>query len=61
MNVIEAAWFYYDRGIIPQEDMDGFRSSACSRVITSGGRQYWASEKQYFAVVLRNAIDARCF
>ena len=61
MNVIEATWFYYDRGIIPQEDMDGFRSSACSRVITTGGRQYWESEKQYFAVGLRNAIDGWCF
>jgi hypothetical protein len=30
MNVIEAAWFYHDRGIIPQEDIDGFRDANCS-------------------------------
>jgi hypothetical protein len=61
MNVIEATWFYHDRGIIPQEDIDGWISTICSRVITSGGRQYWASEKQHFAVGFRNAIDGWCF
>jgi hypothetical protein len=61
MNVIEAAWFFHDRGIIPQEDIDGFRDANCSRVITPGGRQYWASEKRYFAVGFRKAIDGWCF
>jgi hypothetical protein len=61
LNVIEAAWFYHDRGIIPQEDIDGFRDAFCSRVITPGGRQYWASNKKYFAVGFRNAIDEWCF
>jgi hypothetical protein len=61
MNVIEAAWFYHDRGIIPQEDMEGFRDANCSRVVTSGGRQYWASEKQYFSTGFRKAIEEWCF
>ena len=26
-----------------------------------GGRQYWASEKQYFAAGIRKAIDKWCF
>lgn len=61
MNNVEAVWFYWDRGIIPQEDFDGYKKSICSRVITPGGRQYWQSERQFFSVGIRESIDEWCF
>ena len=60
LNVNEAAWFYWDRGIIPQEDFDGFMNAICSRVITPGGRQYWQSERQFFSLGFRESIDEWC-
>lgn len=61
VNAIEATWFYQDRGIIPQRDLDGIKASTCSRVITPGGRQFWESEAQFFAAGFRQSIDEWCF
>jgi hypothetical protein len=61
MNATEATWFYQDRGIIPQSDLDGFRESICSRVTTPGGRKYWDNEAQFFAAEFQQSIDEWCF
>ena len=61
MNNLEAMWFYYDNGLIPEKDMDGYRAAACSRVITDGGRRYWSDEEKYFADGFRVSVNDWCF
>ncbi len=61
MNLIEAAWFYYDNGIIPERKFDGYKSAACSRVTTPGGKEYWAAEAIFFASDFRESIEMWCF
>ena len=61
MNNIEAMWFYYDNGLIPEKDFDGYRAAACSRVITNGGQRFWKDEGKYFAARFRKFIDESCF
>jgi hypothetical protein len=60
MNNVEAMWFYFDHGLIPEKDFDGYRASACSRVITDGGRRFWRDEGKYFAARFRVFIDESC-
>ena len=61
MNATEAMWFYQDRDIIPQQDMDGYEVSVCSRVITPGGRQFWERQAQFYAAGFRQSINEWCF
>ena len=61
MNSGEAVWFYQDGGVIPQQDMDGYKVAICSRVITPGGRKFWEREAQFFAAGFRQSIDEWCF
>ena len=61
MNSAESLWFFYDRGIISEEDFDGMIASFCSRVITPGGQQWWHAEKEFFAGGFRENIDSWCF
>ncbi len=61
INTTEALWFYYDYGLLPERDFDGFRFSACSRLITNGGRSYWEEEADFFATGFREAIEEWCF
>ena len=61
MNATEALWFYQNRGIIPQQDFDGYKEAICSRVKTPGGRTYWKSEAQFFASEFRQSINEWCF
>lgn len=44
MNSLEAAWFYYDRGIFSQMDFDGYQAAICSRVASAGGTKWWEAE-----------------
>ena len=50
MNGTEATWFYYDNGLIPERDFDGYKVAICSRVTTNGRRTYWEDEVKYFAL-----------
>ncbi len=61
MNLIEAAWFYFDNGIIPDRKFDGYKNAACDRVTTPGGREYWAAEAKFFASDFRESIKTWCF
>ena len=61
MNIAESAWFYYDKGLIPEGDFDGFKAGMCSRVITNGGRRYWDDEGKYFTARFRESIEEWCF
>ena len=61
INTSEALWFYYNNGLIAEEDFDGFRFSICSRLITEGGRAYWAVEADFFASGFREAVKEWCF
>ncbi len=61
MNLIEAAWFYYDNRIIPERKFDGYKNAACSRVTTRGGREYWADDAKFFAHDFRESIEEWCF
>ena len=60
MNIKEATWFYWDRGIIPREETDGIRNSICSRVASPGGREYWHNQQQFFSTGFRETIDEWC-
>ena len=61
MNNAEAAWVYYENGLIAEDTFDGSISGMCSRVITNGGRRYWEDEGKYFAAKFRRRIDEWCF
>ncbi len=61
MNLIEAAWFHYNNGLISQGNFDGYITATCSRVDTPGGQQYWAVEAKFFASEFRKSIDEWCF
>ncbi len=61
INTSEALWFYFRNGLIAEEDFDGFRFSICSRLITEGGRAYWAVEADFFASGFREAVKEWCF
>ena len=61
MNLIEAAWFYYDNGIIPERKFDGYKNAACSRVTTPGGREYWAADAEFFASEFRESVKTWCY
>ena len=61
LNSSEALWFFYQNGLIAEEDFDGYRFSICSRLITDGGREYWAVEADFFASGFREVIDEWCF
>ena len=61
MNVTEATWFYQDRGIISQQDSDGYNAAICSRVTTPGGRRFWEIQAQFFAAGFRQSVDEWCF
>jgi hypothetical protein len=61
MNLIEAAWFYFDRGIIPASDFDGYKEASCSRITTPGGREFWSSESIFYASRFREAVQGWCF
>jgi len=60
MNGVEAAWFYYNNGLILEKDHDGYRAAACSRVTTKGGRKYWLAEAKFFASRFRESIEEWC-
>jgi len=60
MNLIEAAWFYYDNGIIPEQKFDGYRNAACTRITTPGGREYWATEAKFFASDFQESLRTWC-
>ena len=61
LNAAEAAWVYYETGLFPEWAFDGTKDGICSRVTTSGGRQYWEDEGQYFAARFRQRIDEWCY
>jgi len=60
MNLIEVAWFYYDQGIIPEADFDGYKQAACSRITTPGGREFWSSQSTFFASRFREDVENWC-
>jgi hypothetical protein len=60
MNLIEAVWFHYDKGIIPQRHFDGYINAACSRITTPGGQEYWTTEAKFFARDFRKSIAEWC-
>jgi hypothetical protein len=60
-NNHEATWFYYSRGLIPEEDYGGYRTALCNRVNTNGGRWYWEGNAEYFASGFVSYIDDWCF
>jgi len=61
INTSEALWFYYDNGLIAEDDFDGYRSSICSRLITKGGREWWQVEAIYYASGFREAVQVWCY
>ena len=61
VNAAESVWFYYDVGIIPKRDFDGFIESFCSRVSTSGGKEWWLTEAKFYASGFQEEINAWCF
>ncbi len=61
MNSAEALWFYYNRGVIPEGDFEGFIAAICSRVTTQGGEEWWSVEAEFFAAGFRESIDTWCF
>jgi hypothetical protein len=61
MNGLEAAWFYYDKGILSQEDFDGYEAAICSRVATAGGTKWWEAEAEFFASGFRESVNEWCF
>jgi hypothetical protein len=61
MNSSEALWFYYNRGVIPEGDFDGYISGTCSRVTTQGGKEWWSVEAEFFAAGFRESVDMWCF
>ena len=61
MNNAEAAWVYYEQGLIAEDTFDGSIAGICSRVITQGVRQYWEDEAKYFAARFRKRIAEWCF
>ena len=61
MNLIEAAWFYLDNGIIPERKFDGYKNATCARVTTPGGREYWTAEAKFFASGFRESIKTWCY
>ena len=61
LNTSEALWFFYENGLIAEENFDGYKFSICSRLITPGGREYWAEEASFFASGFREVVDEWCF
>ena len=61
MNLLEAAWFQYDNGVIPDERFDGFINSICGRVTSDAGRVWWSAEKEFFPRVFQSDVDKWCF
>ena len=60
MHLIEAAWFYYDNGIIPEQKFDGYRNAACNRITSPGGREFWATEAKFFASDFQESLRTWC-
>jgi len=60
MNSSEATWFFYDRGVIPGGDFDGFISGICSRVTTPGGKAWWDAEGKFFAARFQDDLNSWC-
>jgi len=61
MNITEAMWFYFDKGILEADDMDGFMTSVCGRITTKGGTAYWKRRAARFARGFREQVDKWCF
>ncbi len=61
INAAEAIWFYYARGLIPEQDFSGYRNSFCSRIATKGGQRWWSESSQFFADGFSSQIDDWCF
>ena len=61
MNLLEAAWFQYDNGVIPDQRFDGYITSICSRVTTDAGQVWWGAEKEFFPSSFQLDVDKWCF
>jgi len=60
-NTHEASWFYYNLGLIREEDYGGYRTAVCNRINTNGGRWYWEGNAEYFASGFVSYVDDWCF
>ena len=61
LNAAEAVWFYFERGLIPEEDLGGYENAFCGRVTTKGGRQWWKDSSNYCAEGFVRQIKVWCF
>ncbi len=60
INASEAAWFYYDQGLIQEEYFGGYRSATCNRLTTNGGRWWWDDNAEFYADGFISFVEQNC-
>lgn len=61
LNMSEAAWFSYSRGLIPETDFNGYISSTCDRLTSNGGEWFWQNNSDKYASGFVEDVGNWCY
>jgi len=61
LNVSEAAWTFRQRGLISDEEFQGWQKSTCSWLAQSGVDKLWKSGRLHFIDEFRSSAETWCY
>ena len=60
LNVAEAAWTFRQRGLITNEEFQGWQASTCSWLALPGVNKLWKSDRLHFIEEFRSSAESWC-
>ncbi len=60
LNVAEAAWTFHQRGLITNEEFQGWQATTCSWLALPGVNKFWKSDRVLFIEGFRSSAESWC-